>query len=174
MVQKNLRYYLPTPPRWPLFEKHGNVQTLCDRLHFGVDMQVKHLLREIENCLQWHIWTTGFLFWYKKTVMPKKKGFTVRNLTDYLPNLPQKKNYLPNFSRNFCERLMIIIKKNFQRSPSLSYVFITNTKDYRTTLLKRRSYKHTVMWEGIRTPHKPSESPMGHVPMVTTDPWCCV
>ena len=31
--------------------------------------------------------------------------------------------------------------------------------------------RHTVLWEGIRTTHKPSESPMGHVPMGTTDAW---
>jgi hypothetical protein len=33
-------------------------------------------------------WATGFLFWYKKTVMPKQKVFAARNLRDYLPNLP--------------------------------------------------------------------------------------
>jgi hypothetical protein len=31
---------------------------------------------------------TGFLFWYKKTVMPKKKVFAARNLKNCLPNLP--------------------------------------------------------------------------------------
>jgi hypothetical protein len=34
--------------------------------------------------------------------------------------------------------------------------------------------RHTVLWEGIRTTHKPSESPMGHVPMGTTDAQRCV
>jgi hypothetical protein len=33
-------------------------------------------------------WATGFLFWYKKTVMPKKKVFAARTLKDCLPNLP--------------------------------------------------------------------------------------
>jgi hypothetical protein len=32
----------------------------------------------------------GFLFWYKKTVMPKKKSFVARNLKDCLQNLPLK------------------------------------------------------------------------------------
>jgi hypothetical protein len=30
----------------------------------------------------------GFLFWYKKAVMPKKKVFAARNLKHCLPNLP--------------------------------------------------------------------------------------
>ena len=33
-------------------------------------------------------WSAGFLFWYKKTVMPKKKVFATWNLKDCLPNLP--------------------------------------------------------------------------------------
>jgi hypothetical protein len=34
--------------------------------------------------------TTGFLFWYKKTAIPKMKVFAARNLKDFLPNLPVK------------------------------------------------------------------------------------
>ncbi len=34
--------------------------------------------------------------------------------------------------------------------------------------------RHTVLWEEIRTTHKLPEFPMGHVPMVTTEPWGCV
>jgi hypothetical protein len=30
----------------------------------------------------------GFSFWYKKTVMPKKKYIAARDLKDCLPNLP--------------------------------------------------------------------------------------
>ncbi len=37
-------------------------------------------IREAQNCLQWLKRATGFLFWYKKTVMPKKKVFAARNL----------------------------------------------------------------------------------------------
>jgi hypothetical protein len=34
--------------------------------------------------------------------------------------------------------------------------------------------RHTVLWEGIRTTHKLPGSPMGHVPMGTTDAERCV
>jgi len=34
------------------------------------------------------IWAREFLFWYKKTVMPKKKYIVPRNLKNCLPNLP--------------------------------------------------------------------------------------
>ena len=37
-----------------------------------------------QNCLPW-IWSTGFLFWYKKTIMPKKKVIAARNLQECLP-----------------------------------------------------------------------------------------
>jgi hypothetical protein len=43
---------------------------------------------ETKNCLHQTIWSAEFLFWYKKTVIPKKKVFTARNLKDCLPNLP--------------------------------------------------------------------------------------
>jgi hypothetical protein len=36
------------------------------------------------------------------------------------------------------------------------------------------SISHTDLWEEIRTTHKPSESPMGHVPVGTTETWHCV
>ena len=34
--------------------------------------------------------------------------------------------------------------------------------------------RHAVLWEGLRTTHKPSGSPMGHVPMGTTETRHCV
>ncbi len=37
-------------------------------------------IREAQNCLQRTKWLAGFLFWYKKTVMQKKKVFAARNL----------------------------------------------------------------------------------------------
>ncbi len=45
-------------------------------------------VREAQNCLPRPKWATGFLFWYKKTVIPKKKVFAARNLKNCLPNLP--------------------------------------------------------------------------------------
>ena len=45
------------------------------------------LFREARNCFLSIIWSTGFLFWYKKTVIPKKKVINARNLKDCLPNL---------------------------------------------------------------------------------------
>jgi len=51
-----------------------------------------------------------FLFWYKKTVMPKKKFIAARNLKDCLPNLPLKTRKAKEkikvlFSRQFCASL---------------------------------------------------------------------
>jgi hypothetical protein len=70
-------------------------------------------IREAQNCLQWLKRATGFLFWYKKTVMPKKKVFAARNLKGYLPNLPLKtgnakkkiKSFFFDLSRQFCASL---------------------------------------------------------------------
>jgi len=39
-------------------------------------------VREEQNCFQQTKWFPGFLFWYKKTVMSKKKVFPARNLED--------------------------------------------------------------------------------------------
>jgi hypothetical protein len=54
----------------------------------------------------------GFLFWYKKTVMPKKRNILVQGtLKDCLPNLPLKtrkaKKKIKDFlSRQFCASLI--------------------------------------------------------------------
>jgi hypothetical protein len=53
---------------------------------------------------------TEFWFWYKETVMPKKKVFAARNLKDCLPNLPletgkAKKKIKVFLSRQFCASL---------------------------------------------------------------------
>ena len=50
------------------------------------------------------------MFWYKKTVIPKKKYIVPRNLKDSLPNLPlrkgKSKKKIPVFlSRQFCDSL---------------------------------------------------------------------
>jgi hypothetical protein len=43
--------------------------------------------KEAQHCLQDSKWITGILFWYKKTVIPKKKVIDGRDLEDCLPNL---------------------------------------------------------------------------------------
>ncbi len=45
--------------------------------------------------------STGFSFWYKKSVMPKKKYITARNLKDCLPSLPLKTRKKKKGNRSF-------------------------------------------------------------------------
>ena len=46
--------------------------------------------REEQNCLQSFKGNSAILFWYKKTVIPKRKYMTGRDLKDGLTNLPLK------------------------------------------------------------------------------------
>jgi hypothetical protein len=66
--------------------------------------------------------------------------------------------------------------KTHKFSCTLLYVFITNQNIWisEQPCSNGEPIRHTVLWEGIRTTHKPSESPMGHVPMGTTDVERCV
>ena len=65
---------------------------------------------------------------------------------------------------------------NPSRFLSLSHVFLLpiQKKISEQPCSNGEPIRHTVLWEGIRTTHKPSESPMGHVPMGTTDAERCV
>jgi len=65
--------------------------------------------------------------------------------------------------------LLFIMKR--QNNLTLSHVFLLPIqKISEQPCSNGEPVRHTVMWEGIRTTHKPSESPMGHVPMGTTKP----
>jgi hypothetical protein len=57
----------------------------------------------------------------------------------------------------------------------LSHVFLLPIKKIsEQPCFNGEPMRHTVLWEEIRTTHKLPESPMGHVPMGTTEPWRCV
>ena len=62
---------------------------------------------------------------------------------------------------------------------SLSGVFIINQRRSLNKIKEQscsngEPKRHTGLWEEIRTTHKLSEPPMGHVPMGTTETWRCV
>ncbi len=140
-------------PSFKSFE--GLVLNYRDGINWFLFKWISHF-REAQNCLEWLKWATGFLFWYKKIVMPKKKVFPARNLKNLpLKRREPKKKIKVFLSRQFCASLIIDEIRN--NTSTIFQNFFWTVVKYKSSscgIVKKKKLKVNIL-----NPHSSSVTP---------------